>query len=109
MEPGQEKEHLIQLLELRPELFHLCQPVMVMLQLEWDELQRLQQFLPKLQAGQLMQLLQLLKLSVYDVLQMRECLMSRHPHANHAHDMAGDGYACAVSLFHSILYAMAHI
>jgi hypothetical protein len=68
-------------------MFHLCQPVLVMLQLDWEELHRLQQFLPRLQPQQLLQLLQLLHLGVYETLQMRECLLSKHranadPHAH---------------------------
>lgn len=76
-EPGCERQHLIQLLDLRSELFHLAQPILSLLQLDWEDLARLHQFLPKMHPVQAVQLLQLLRLGVYDVLEMRQALVPR--------------------------------
>jgi len=73
-EPGTEQQTLIQLLNLPSEYFHLYQPFRMLLQLDLEELIRLQVVFPKLLPVQMLQLLQLLQLQPFDVLELRNLL-----------------------------------
>jgi len=61
-QPGTEQQTLAQLLNLPLDHFQLYQPLMLLLQLDLEELLKLQEELPKLTAVQSRQLLQLLQL-----------------------------------------------
>lgn len=76
-QPGTENQMLTKILDLPADYFQLYQPLRLLLQLDLDELLKLQESLPKLNAAQMLQLLQLLQLQAYDVLELRTLLANR--------------------------------
>jgi ankyrin repeat protein len=71
---GTEQQKLISILNLPSEYFQLYQPLRLLLQLELNELMRLQEILPRLEPAQILQLLQLLQLQPFDVLELKNML-----------------------------------
>jgi len=71
---GQEQQTLMQLLNLPSEYFQLYQPIRMLFQLDWEELSKLHEAIPRLLPIQMLQLLQMLQLQPFDVIELRSML-----------------------------------
>lgn len=85
-QPGTENQMLTKILDLPADYFQLYQPLRLLLQLDLDELLRLQESLPKLLPSQMLQLLQLLQLQTFDVFELRTLLTNREDDMDHLID-----------------------
>jgi hypothetical protein len=75
-QPGTEQQTLIRLLNLGSEYFHLYQPLRLLLQLDAEELRRIQDAFASFKPSQIIMLLQLLQMQPFDVLELQNLFTS---------------------------------